>query len=131
MNLYRIDVRYPTPDGHPFKEQPAEHYWAAVERWAGGNVDSGRIPGWLADIDFGDWVRGDDTDPYRYPHPVRSGYTILDVNGQAFLSVPTLDRRYYLVWAAAERAVQDLREWGAQVRITESEPITWKDQTDE
>ena len=131
MNLYRIDVRYPTPDGYPFKEQPAEHYWAAIEQWAGSSVDSDRIPDWLADIDFSDWVWDDDTDTYRGRRPVRSGYTILDANGQAFLSVPTLYRHHYLVRAAAERAAQGLREWGAQVRITESEPITWKDQTDE
>ena len=126
--IYRVEVvSYPTPDGKPFKDQPLEHYWAAVDIFSGGcGYEESDVPEWLRGVNIDGWVWGDDPAHVGWDVPEENGYAISDDAGGACLNVPVVSRTHFFSRAAANRLANRLRHWGAVVIVHASKPIEWE-----
>lgn len=120
LRLYRVDILgWPTPDGQPFDRQSDGFWRRAVDAYANPS-EAKDYPEWLPDI--GDWMDSDDN--YGLLHVQPGCYF-----KEAGLTVPTLSRRHWIARHAAKRRADLFAEWGCEVSLVASDPITWHEAT--
>ena len=116
MNIYRVKVEFPTPDGKPFEDQPEELFQEGVDAYNGAE---GETPPWFPD-NFDDWLGSDG--PYQgIAPPDRPGYWFRELG----LMVPVIRRVHYFSGHAAEVKAAEFREWGCTVTVEKSRPVQW------
>ena len=121
QRLYRLTViSWPTPDGRPFDRQPEEFGEQIADAFHNPSDDN-PFPEWLDSCPIEEWL-DDPGGSWEPPHRafVRGHYF-----ESAGLVVPILSRRHWQTRAAAEVKAKALRQWGCEVRIDASDPITW------
>lgn len=123
MRVYRLAVKWPTPDGRPFKDQPWQVWDDAVTFAAGGNGPDG-WPEWLPEsVDLLSRVPDEDTGECDRSHA--AGVIAHAPRWSLVVWVPHVRRTHYFSRSAVHRLGAVLSEWGCTVEIAESEPVVF------
>jgi hypothetical protein len=121
--VYRLTVKWPTPDGKPFKDQSWMVWDMAILHAAGGNPGS-EWPAWLPeDVDILRHVPDDETGDCDRSHCTL--VRVSEPHWRLILWVPDVRKRHYFSHSAADEMAKLLTEWGCTVTVDESQPLVW------